>query len=175
MEGQPFERRVVVAGAELRLNGTGVRAVAWFKGYAAGLYLTRRAATAAAPATAAEAALAPRWTFGPFTVDDASRRLLRDGVEHDVPVSGLRPGDVVRVRPEVTALVTFRQQNLADADLPRGFDLVWCRNVLIYFGPEARMRVLEKIVASLAPGGFLFVGYSETLRDVAYGDKEEVI
>ena len=76
-------------------------------------------------------------------------------------------GDVVRVRPEVTALVTFRQQNLADPDLPRGFDLVWCRNVLIYFGPEARMRVLEKIVASLAPGGFLFVGYSETLRDVA--------
>ena len=48
VEGQPFERRVVVAGAELRLNGTGVRAVAWFKGYAAGLYLTRRAATAAA-------------------------------------------------------------------------------------------------------------------------------
>ena len=48
--------------------------------------LLRRAATAAAPATAAEAALAPRWTFGPFTVDDASRRLLRDGVE--VPING---------------------------------------------------------------------------------------
>lgn len=47
VEGVAFERRVVVAGAELRLNGTGVRAVAWFKGYAAGLYLAERATTAA--------------------------------------------------------------------------------------------------------------------------------
>lgn len=39
VEGQAFERRVTVAGSELLLNGTGVRAVAWFKGYAAGLYL----------------------------------------------------------------------------------------------------------------------------------------
>jgi chemotaxis protein methyltransferase CheR len=76
-------------------------------------------------------------------------------------------GETVRLRPEIAALVTFKQQNLADADLPRGFDLVWCRNVLIYFGPEARKRVLEKLVAALEPGGFLFLGYSETLRDVA--------
>lgn len=47
VEGQAFERRVRVAGQELLLNGTGVRAVAWFKGYAAGLYLTRRCTTAA--------------------------------------------------------------------------------------------------------------------------------
>ena len=47
VEGQPFERRAVVAGAELRLNGTGVRAVAWIEGYAAGLYLTAPASTAA--------------------------------------------------------------------------------------------------------------------------------
>lgn len=47
VEGQPFARRVLVAGAELQLNGTGVRAVAWFKGYAAGLYLSERASTAA--------------------------------------------------------------------------------------------------------------------------------
>ena len=40
VEGQPFERRALVAGRELVLNGTGVRAVAWIKGFAAGLYLT---------------------------------------------------------------------------------------------------------------------------------------
>lgn len=39
VEGQAFDRRVTLAGSELQLNGTGVRAVAWFKGYAAGLYL----------------------------------------------------------------------------------------------------------------------------------------
>jgi hypothetical protein len=42
VEGQPFVRRLRLAGGELVLNGTGVRAVAWFKGYAAGLYLPRR-------------------------------------------------------------------------------------------------------------------------------------
>lgn len=46
VEGQPFERQALVAGTALRLNGTGVRAVAWFKGYAAGLYLPSRATTA---------------------------------------------------------------------------------------------------------------------------------
>ena len=47
----------------------------------------RRVGTAAVPAaTATEAPVAPRWTFGPFTVDDASRRLLRDGAE--VPING---------------------------------------------------------------------------------------
>ena len=39
VEGQAFDRRVTLAGSELQLNGTGVRAVAWFKGYAAGLYV----------------------------------------------------------------------------------------------------------------------------------------
>ena len=50
-EGQAFERRLTLAGSELQLNGTGVRAVAWFKGYAAGLYLrapSRNAAQALA-------------------------------------------------------------------------------------------------------------------------------
>lgn len=46
VEGQPFAPRLSVAGGELLLNGTGVRAVAWFKGYAAGLYLSERASTA---------------------------------------------------------------------------------------------------------------------------------
>jgi Chalcone isomerase-like len=46
-EGQQFDLRVRVAGAELALNGTGVRQVAWFKGYLAALYLPVRAATAA--------------------------------------------------------------------------------------------------------------------------------
>ncbi len=45
VEGQPFAQRLRLGEQDLLLNGTGVRAVAWFKGYAAGLYLARRAAT----------------------------------------------------------------------------------------------------------------------------------
>jgi Chalcone isomerase-like len=47
VEGQPFARRLPLAGSELVLNGTGVRAVAWFKGFAAGLYLPRRSSAVA--------------------------------------------------------------------------------------------------------------------------------
>jgi hypothetical protein len=46
ISGVSFERRVQVAGADLQLNGVGMRAVAWFKAYAAGLYLTARANSA---------------------------------------------------------------------------------------------------------------------------------
>lgn len=75
-------------------------------------------------------------------------------------------GDVIRVRSEVRRLVTFERANLLDASAPRGCDLVWCRNVLIYFSPEGRRRALDRVLSATLPGGFVFVGYSESLRDV---------
>ena len=73
----------------------------------------------------------------------------------------------VTVRPHLVELVRFERLNLADATTTqRGCDLVWCRNVLIYFTPTARRRVIDRLVAATVPGGFLFVGYSEHLRDI---------
>jgi chemotaxis methyl-accepting protein methylase len=76
-------------------------------------------------------------------------------------------GDAVRVAPEIAALVRFERANLLDGAAPRGCDLVWCRNVLIYFTAEARRRVVDRLVGATVPGGFVFVGYSESLRGVA--------
>jgi hypothetical protein len=45
IEGQPYEEQMQLAGSTLQLNGVGLRQAAWFKGYAAGLYLTRKATT----------------------------------------------------------------------------------------------------------------------------------
>jgi chemotaxis protein methyltransferase CheR len=73
----------------------------------------------------------------------------------------------IRVRPDLAALVRFERRNLVDPDPQRDFDLVWCRNVLIYFAPAARRRAIDRLTAALAPAGFLFVGYSESLHDVA--------
>jgi chemotaxis protein methyltransferase CheR len=75
-------------------------------------------------------------------------------------------GDTLHVHPDIANLVTFEQANLLDAIPPKSCDLVWCRNVLIYFSADARRRVVERLIASLVPGGYLFVGYSETLRDI---------
>jgi chemotaxis protein methyltransferase CheR len=44
------------------------------------------------------------------------------------------------------------------------FDLIFCRNVLIYFSPEGRARVVERLTRHLAPGGLLFVGHAESLH-----------
>ncbi|HEX3478307.1 MAG TPA: CheR family methyltransferase [Kofleriaceae bacterium] len=75
-------------------------------------------------------------------------------------------GERVRIAPELAARVRFERANLAGGAAPRDCDLVWCRNVLIYFTADARRRAIERLVGATAPGGFVFVGYSESLRDV---------
>ena len=74
-------------------------------------------------------------------------------------------GDVMRVRPELASLVRFERANLVDGNTPKACDIVWCRNVLIYFTPDARKRAIERLIAATNVGGYIFVGYSESLRD----------
>jgi chemotaxis protein methyltransferase CheR len=78
----------------------------------------------------------------------------------------VRDGDRVRVVPEIAELVEFERVNLIDRGPPRVYQLVWCRNVLIYFTAEARRAAIDTLVRATERGGLLFVGYSESLRDV---------
>jgi len=70
-----------------------------------------------------------------------------------------------RVRESVKAEVTFRQFNLMTAAYPfrRAFDAIFCRNVLMYFDEPTRDAVAAKLASVLVPGGFLYVGHTETL------------
>lgn len=72
----------------------------------------------------------------------------------------------VRVAPAVRALVRFQRHNLSSpfvASHLTDLDLVTCRNVLIYFRPELRQQVIERIATQLAPGGYLLLGHAESL------------
>lgn len=78
-------------------------------------------------------------------------------------------GDSWRVKPALQELVTFQELNLLAQPLPpmvRGIDVVLCRNVTIYFQVETSRRLMGQIYHHLNEGGYLFIGFSETLWQV---------
>ena len=69
-----------------------------------------------------------------------------------------------RIKPNLRSAVTFREWNLLADIRPLGqFDIVFCRNVLIYFDAPTKTRVLEAIAKQLTPDGVLFLGGAETV------------
>lgn len=80
----------------------------------------------------------------------------------------------MRINDKVKRMVSFRPQNLKDSYALLGkFDIIFCRNVLIYFSPEMKAKVLNQMATSLNPGGYLFLGASESLTGLT--DKFEMI
>ena len=72
-----------------------------------------------------------------------------------------------RVKDPIRAMVEFREGNLLGDLRPFGvFDIVFCRNVLIYFDPPTKARVLEAIARQMAPDAALYLGGSETTLGV---------
>lgn len=72
-----------------------------------------------------------------------------------------------KVRDEIRALVAFRHLNLMSPFTGLGpFDVVFCRNVAIYFTPEGRRGVFQRIAQTLTRDGYLFVGCAESLADL---------
>lgn len=68
------------------------------------------------------------------------------------------------IKPELKRLIDFKQQNLLDNHAANTkFDVIFCRNVLIYFSAEVKSRILQYFAASLAPNGILFLGASESI------------
>jgi len=84
------------------------------------------------------------------------------------------PENKMQVNPAVQQLTSFREINLLESYALLGkFDIIFCRNVLIYFSAEVKSKILNQFAAALKPGGYLFLGASESLTGLT--DKFEMI
>lgn len=73
-------------------------------------------------------------------------------------------GDQWRVKPNLRSMVTFKKQNLLEGYTGMGtFDVIFCRNVLIYFDADTKKRVLQRLAAQTATDGYLVMGAAETV------------
>ena len=76
-----------------------------------------------------------------------------------------------RVRPELRAVVRFHQLNLLEGSPPftELFQIIFCRNVMIYFDRATQEELIKRLRARLVPGGYLLVGHSESLTGIPHG------
>ncbi|MAK64993.1 MAG: chemotaxis protein CheR [Maricaulis sp.] len=73
-------------------------------------------------------------------------------------------GDQWRIKPNIRAMVNFQKQNLLENFSNLGsFDVIFCRNVLIYFDADTKKRVLARLASQTAQDGYLIMGAAETV------------
>jgi len=143
---EPYTLAMVIREASERLGGFRISIVA--------TDISTRVLQTASAATYPEAMVEP------VPLDLRKRYLLR---------SKQRARGLVRVVPALRGLVRFGRLNLMDSSYPidRDLDVVFCRNILIYFDKPTQAAVLRRICDHLRPGGYLFLGHSESLSGFA--------
>ena len=83
-------------------------------------------------------------------------------------VKGRKDETTVKVKDEVQALVSFKQLNLMSNWPMKGkFDVIFCRNVVIYFDKATQKKLFQRYASILNDGGYLFIGHSESLHNVS--------
>jgi chemotaxis protein methyltransferase CheR len=71
-----------------------------------------------------------------------------------------------QVRPRIRKMISFAQMNLIEPVYVGKLDCIFCMNVLMYFSEERRRAILQRFYDALEPGGYFFLGHSETLSNV---------
>jgi chemotaxis protein methyltransferase CheR len=124
--------------------------------------------------------------FGSDISDDAVSRASKGWYAGHETARGLSPQRLTRffrpiqngfqVADELRALMSFERRNLlAPFSFAGRFDIIFCRNVAIYFTPAARADLFQRLAASLTPGGILFVGAQESLGDLGPRFAQETV
>ncbi|HUT92429.1 MAG TPA: protein-glutamate O-methyltransferase CheR [Thermoguttaceae bacterium] len=103
---------------------------------------------------------ARRGVFG-----ERAMRLVPDAYEKRYFVKA-KDAELWQARSVLTEMVSFRQHNLLDPLRERPFDLVFLKNVLIYFAPASKQQVMDNVHPAIRPGGLLVAGPAEGIADL---------
>ena len=109
-------------------------------------------------------------------LDQAILAKAEAGVYHENQISNVDPvllrkyftrqdNNTYVIHDSIRKQVTFRQHDLLKDPYQRGFDLILCRNVFIYFTAETQKRLINNFAAALQPGGYFIVGSAEQIMD----------
>jgi chemotaxis protein methyltransferase CheR len=109
-------------------------------------------------------------------LDDTTLARARQGIYTEQQMAGVSPARRSKffikrekdweARPEVKAPITFRRHDLLKDAYEKPFDLICCRNVVIYFTEAAKTTMYQRFCESLRPGGLLFLGATESIPNV---------
>ena len=117
---------------------------------------------------------------------DISEKVLlaaSEGVYENEKLSAMPPGWISKyfidlgngshkARPELRQNVAFKKINLLDPfTVRKPYHAILCRNVMIYFDSDTRSRLIQKFFDAIIPGGYLFIGHSESLTYFSHGFK----
>lgn len=101
-------------------------------------------------------------------------RSLQDAPKDLVAKYFRKDGIMYEISDDIKRLIKFKRHNMLADSFDRNFDLIICRNVMIYFTEEAKNELYHKFAASLRPGGVLFVGSTEQIfQPQQYGFEPE--
>ena len=109
------------------------------------------------------------------TVLDVARRGIYPKARLDTMPAQMRAryfddlGDRIEIKDGLRRHVTFKHHNLRDPFPADMFDVIFCRNVMIYFSREDQSRLAHRFKERLVPNGFLFIGHSESLQGLDVG------
>lgn len=127
-----------------------------------------------------------QWDFKILASDLSTRVLAKAAAGvydkervHDVPADAVRRHFLrgrgtsegqLKVKPHLSGIIQFRRLNLMDEQFPikTPLDLIFCRNVMIYFDRPTQEQLVNKFYRYLKPGGYLFIGHSESLQWVTH-------
>ena len=97
---------------------------------------------------------------GKYTILDVGRGLPRDLRDRHFVLNG----DFYYVKEEIRKLMEFKMFNIQETFTQiGGFDVIFCRNILIYFTNEAKKKILSQFYQILAPGGYMMLGSAENI------------